>query len=311
MTFPRSIICFFGVLAATYTLGACGSESDSEPPIQPVTDIEIAPALSNPDLATPELEAGVSAITPLIDSNSENLSILFIGNSYLTHQPYLEGTPSKHSVAKQIVDMMNIEFANVKRRIHSIGGGTLEQHWEKGEGEGTARYDLSSGQFDVLIIQGRFDILDGEQYKDRFNRYANLFAELASKNGTKVVFYGLWATDAHISSERGDSFGPAAHEIYCQAAARNNATCAPNGIAYKLVYDSLAEVLDDETIEATLTYDSIHPFIPVAYMAASVVYSTLLGKEPLTLEQYHPPGTSEKMGELMRQSAWAATARTW
>ena len=301
MAVCRHLGILSGVLLFVFGLIAC-EQSGGSTSVLPLPDTKIKQALASHDFSVSE-----TGLTPVVDIDSEELSILMVGNSYLSYQPLLNGEKSHYSVARQFIDMTRKVIPGVTHRIHSIGGGTLQEHWERGESEGTPRFDLMHGQFDVMVIQGRYDILEKTKFNDRFDRYANLFAELAARHNVKVVFYGLWATDTQISSSGGDRFGPAANEIYCKAAVRHQAACAPNGMAYGLVYKTLASVSEDATLEEMLTDDFIHPSPPVAYMAANVVYSTIFAQEPLPLSIYQPPGTSDELGQLMRAAAWSAT----
>jgi hypothetical protein len=241
--------------------------------------------------------------TPLFDTNTQSLSILFVGNSYLAHRPYVDGHQTRFSVYQQIVDLIAISIPNIQHRLRSIGGGTLEEHWKVGFTEGTPRYDITTGNYDLLVIQGRYDILQSERNKDRFDKYADLFAKLALENNTKVVFYGLWATDNWINPDSGDTFNQEANNIYCSAAIRNAVSCAPNGIAHGMLYDALSKTMSEVEVEELLTVDRVHPYPPLAYMAATVVYQVIFGSEPPNLSTYAPPSLTSELGALIRSVA--------
>lgn len=285
-----------------------GSQGGSTPGDLAMTQQEVNDAFEAVGGGLPD--AGQVALVPLADVNTPDLSVLFVGNSYMAHRPYVDGEQTDFTVARQFIDLIKVDNANVRSKVKSIGGGTLKQHWDAGNAAGSARAEIGSGNYQLLVIQGRYDILENSDKKQRFDDYADRFATLANASGMTVVFYGLWATDQQISSTGGDTFGPEAQRIYCTAAARNGASCAPNGLAYELVYKTLSQSMDDSSIEDLLTFDAVHPFPPVAYMAANVLYATVFGRKAPPLAVYRPPTTNDSIGNLMRDAAWTATTLT-
>ena len=198
--------------------------------------------------------------------------------------------------------MIELADTDLSPKLSSIGGGTLEQHWLEGTEPETPRNLIESGEYDLLILQGRYDIHRGDQYVERFNTYVDQFSALAKENNMRVLLYGLWATDNWISPEK-DIFGPVAHDIYRAAAERNAISYAPNGLAYNSLYGQLANTQSEQEIEATMTQDSVHPSPTLAYLAANVVYYTLFGKESPPTSIYLPPGITYETGEMIRAVA--------
>lgn len=258
---------------------------------------------NNPSLE--EALAGTNS-TSLFDIDSESLSILFVGNSYLAHRPYVDGNQTRFSVYQQLVDLIEIDIPDVRHRMRSIGGGTLQEHWELGISEGTPRHDIANGDYDLLVIQGRYDILQSRSNKNRFDEYADSFTELALQNNLKVLFYGLWATDSWISLDSGDEFNEEANEIYCNVAIRNSVACAPNGIAHGLLYNALGKTMSETEVEDLLTVDRVHPYPPLAYMAANVVYQVIFGEQAPPQSVYNPPTLEVEFGNLIRDTATQA-----
>ena len=196
------------------------------------------------------------------------------------------------------------------RRSISIGGGRLKQHWETPLNEPrSARTAIMSKEFDVLVLQGFYydfkPLNEPDANRDEFNQYADLFANLAQQNNMKVVFYGLWARDTRISPQA-DNFGPMNQTVYKAAAQRNNAAFAPNGMAYSALYGSYVNNLSESQIEDKLTYDSVHPSVQVAYMAANVVYSTIFGEQSPELSSFNPGNMSSDDAIRARDAAWNA-----
>lgn len=246
---------------------------------------------------------------PLLSTSRNSLNVLFVGNSFLAHRPYIDGNPTSHTVFNQITEMIKVDIPNVRSRMRSIGGGTLKQHWDAGTGNRTARGELINGHYDLLVIQGRYDILESNEKANRFTDYAARFTNLAKNQGTKVVFFGLWARDTQISGNGNDTFGPGAHELYRNTAVSSNTFYAPNGLAYRDLYRQLLNTMTEQQIEEQYTVDNIHPYIPLAYMAANVTYSTIFGKQAPPMSSYAPPSLSNSDGERVRSIAWEAVKK--
>lgn len=241
----------------------------------------------------------------LYEQPPASLTILFVGNSYMAYNPTIDNQDSRFGSYNQIVSLLKQAGIEVKPTLRSIGGGTLEQHWELGTGADTPRGLIDSGEFDLLIMQGRYDIHESDEKATRFNTYADKFATLAKQNNMNALLFGLWATDYQISPEE-DVFGPVAHEVYRAAAERNSISYAPNGMAYTALYGQLANVLTEEKIENAMTADEVHPTAALAYLAANVVYRTLFATQSPALDAYQPPGVSTEIGNLMRTVAQEA-----
>ena len=286
------------ILPAIYTLAltlGCNADN-SKTTTRGVLDSGIIATIPPPPVAE-------SRATSLYSEMPSSLKILFVGNSYLGFNPTLDGLKTKFGTYNQISSLIDITVPETSSKLVSIGGGTLEQHWESGNTSDTARGYIESGQFDLLIIQGRYDIHREQSNADRFDTYIDQFSNLAKDNNMKVLLFGLWATDKQISPVQ-DLFGPVAHDIYRNAAVRNGISYAPNGIAYNAIYSSLANVFSEEEIEDSMTADAIHPNTPLAYLAANVVFYGLFGSQSPTFEDFRPPGISDELGELIRKVAW-------
>ena len=249
----------------------------------------------------------VMAHSPIYPVKPEKLNILFVGNSYMAYRPIIDERRARYSVYHQVTNLLDLSGVGTQSEIVSIGGGTLKEHWEAGSDAESARGQLITGDYDLLIIQGRYDIHQSEENAARFLEYADRFVLLAREHNVKTLFFGLWATDKQISAE-GDKFGPVAHEIYRKAAEQNLASYAPNGMAYGSLYSRLVSVLPEDEIETAMTADSIHPTTALAYLAANVVFYSMLNVQPPPLSAYQPPGISNEIGELIRLIARESVA---
>jgi hypothetical protein len=238
----------------------------------------------------------------MFQNRPDSLRVLFIGNSYLSYRPIVNNERSRNGSYHQVVNVLSQAGIDVQPQIFSIGGGTLQEHWEEGSGADTARGHLSSGDYDLVIMQGRYDIHQNDANAERFRDYAGRFSSLAQQHDTRVVLFGLWATDSQISPA-GDTFGPVAHAIYQSAAEQNQIAYAPNGQAYAMLYNRLANVNSEEQIENALTADQIHPTTALAYLAANVVLHTLLDGQNVSFSNDLPPDVSSEIGALIREVA--------
>lgn len=262
-------------------------------------DLQTVEAITTPTEQQQPQQSGYQATYQTLP---QSLRILYVGNSYMAYTPEVNGSPSSYGAYHQINSLLQLSGIEVTPVMRSIGGGTLEQHWQEGDGTSTPRGLIQSGDFDLLIMQGRYDIHESNSKAARFNTYADRFATLAKENNMQVLIYGLWAADYWISPE-GDTFGPVAHDIYRNAAERNAVSYAPNGLAYTELYNRLANVLSEQEIEDTLTQDTVHPAPSVAYLAANVVHYTLLGIDSPSMDTYRPPGISDDLGSVIRSIA--------
>ena len=243
--------------------------------------------------------------TPVYQFPLSSLRILYVGNSYLAYNPTIDGAITRMGSYHQINSLIDLAVTTTNSKLNTIGGGTLEQHWELGNGPDTARGNIESGEFDLLIMQGRYDVHEAPEKAERFDAYADLFSNLAKQHNMKTVLFGLWATDSQISP-KGDKFGPVAHDIYRSAAERNAISYAPNGMAYNTLYTRLADIISEDEIEDLMTADKIHPNPPLAYLAANVMFYTLFGTHSPTLEKYRPTGLTDDLGVLITNVAQEA-----
>ncbi len=255
---------------------------------------------------TPTFSSVESSYQALYPDIPESLNILFIGNSYMAYVPTIDGISTNAGPLSQLTSLMSRSGINVNYTLNSIGGGTLKQHWELGNGTGTPRGRIESGNYDLIIMQGRYDIHESEEKKARFDLYVDQFASLARQTNTNVALFGLWSPDDRISPAE-DAFGPAAHDIYRNAAQRNSISYAPNGMAYRSLYQQLSNILSERQVEDAMTADEVHPTTALSYLAANVVYYTLFGIDSPTLNVYWPTGVSNEIGIAARSVATQAS----
>lgn len=296
MMFRPSSFCFVLIL----TLLGCrndeqGNTKDAELPV------DLLNQLSFPS----DKFKSKRTIDPVFDRKRDSLNVLYVGNSYLSYRPIVKDERAPLSVYHQFNRMLEESGITVKNTRFSIGGGTLKEHWETGNGSETARGKIESEAFDLLVIQGRYDIHREAKFEARFDSYFDKFAELAKRHKVETVLFGLWATDKQISPNN-DSFGPKAHEIYQRAALRNTVFYSPTGLGYSTMYEYLSKSFAESQIETFLTDDQIHPSPTLAYLAASMLFTRVVGFSAEGGDQFSPEEVNPKISEIARMiSLWA------
>jgi hypothetical protein len=216
-----------------------------------VISLFLVPALSKPP-ATAALEPARPA----------KVRVLFIGNSYT----FFNNLP-------QILTGL-AESANqaVETEMIAAAGATLKKHWE----EGKAVEALKRVPWDYVVLQEQSTLglpsQPGAQINSpkMFHEYARLFNSEIGKVGAKTVFFLTWARQdrPHTQALLTDAYFSIAKEL--------KAIVAPVGIAWQKAARKNAKV-------ALHQKDLSHPTPAGSYLAACVLYSTLLRKSPVGL----------------------------
>jgi len=152
-------------------------------------------------------------------ANSEELNVLFIGNSYT----------GRHNLATVVKDMAEAGNPNLTFNITSViyGGRTLKDHWRLGTQHIVNRHSVTRGEieatienlkeasndpkdryapaglkrlsellktfesnrdkWDIIVLQSYRDDLDGDD--SLYMQYAPRYAELAKAQGARVILY--------------------------------------------------------------------------------------------------------------------------
>lgn len=194
------------------------------------------------------------------------LKVLFIGNSYT----YFNNLP-------QILEKMVAEkdSRGLETKMIVEGGATLQDVWEKKD----TLKAIHQQKWDYVILQeqsklGNTYIVNGNGKivdPQNFHRYARLFDEEINKIGAKTVFYLTWA---------GEDTEPREQQIlnnaYMSIGRELKDLVSPVGIVWQQVRKR------DPRIKLYIE-DKSHPTPIGSYIAACVLYSSLLGKSPIGL----------------------------
>lgn len=232
--------------------------------------------------------------SPSVD---DDLSILFVGNSYTYYAP--NGNKSQ-SPEGHFVSLLKAAGYDVSYDSAFVGGASLKKLWDSTN----AQNMIKSGDYDMVILQGYNKNMDSSSGVAEFRNYADKFTDLADANGADSAFYGIWAGDWQISAS-GDTWGPGAHNIYKGAASSNGSAYAPNGMAMAEAHEILTDRYGDngQKAEELLTVDAIHAHSTGAYLAANVLFETLMPGDAPGNSKYNPGGVSNSDADLMQQIA--------
>jgi len=217
------------------------------------------------------------------------LRVLFVGNS----QVYYNDLP-------RMVELLAASAPADRPRVTAdravAGGASLESHWNKGDGKGTARARVAEGKWDFVVLQ---DIYTAQP--DSFEKHARLFTALVRQHRGRVV---LLAT-ASVSNRYPQGFRDL-HDTQAKAAADLKVPLAAAGKAWLTYWG--AEPTADERL-ALYDPDKAHPGKAGSYLYACTLYAALTGYTPVGLtarvqkegEDTVPPAAARRMQE----AAWA------
>jgi hypothetical protein len=179
------------------------------------------------------------------------IRVLFIGNSYT----YFNNLPALlKGLAASDKDWPQIETEMIVRT-----GATLQRHYS----EGQAGVSITEGKWDFVILQEQsmLPINDmGTMYY-----HASRLHDHIKKSGAKTVFFSTWARQDERYKQKNVDFA------YKYTATHLGAILAPVGLAWTAVLEKDPQML-------LYTTDKSHPNAAGSYLAACVIYSTLIGR---------------------------------
>lgn len=202
----------------------------------------------------------------------KTLRVLFVGNS-------LTATNDLPAVVTGIARQAG---RRLEYRTVAPGGYALEDHWNEGE----ARAALSSGPWDVIVMQQGPSALPESQANLR--EWATRFADEARARGVRPALLTVWPESYRRS---------ALTEVitsYRRAAAAAGAELLPGGLAWRLAWRCDPQL-------ALYGPDGFHPSRLGTYTAALTVFGRLFRAPLLGLAP--PPGVRRRTARLVQ---WAA-----
>ncbi len=207
------------------------------------------------------------------EESQDSVRVLFIGNSY-THYHDLPDMIRQLALRAGVHEKMNISAVSF-----TPGGCTLRKHLENPE----LIKALKKGGWDFVVIQEQSTVpaMQTESVVRNVYPYAarlDSLARSADKN-TRVIYYMTWG---HKDGFRNpDNPYPLAMTYegmqdriktsYLEMVYTTGAMCAPVGMAWK-------RVREERPYDTLYWPDRSHPSRLGTYLAANVIYATMLGR---------------------------------
>jgi hypothetical protein len=185
--------------------------------------------------------------------------VLFIGNSYT----YFNG-----GLDKQLEGLA----PSVDASSLAFGGYTLERHWT----DGRALDAIRRRRWDYVVLQEQSQTPVVDQQK--FYEYTRAFDREIRASGAKTVLLMTWERPDSVTYGVTTSALAAA---YSSIGSELGARVAPAGLAF-------ARSLQKRPDLALYGRDG-HPTVAGTYLAACVLYETILGRDPVG-DPYSDPG---------------------
>tara|TARA_A100000171_G_scaffold18150_2_gene16700 strand:- start:3459 stop:4235 length:777 start_codon:yes stop_codon:yes gene_type:complete len=201
----------------------------------------------------------------------DTLRVLFVGNSYT----YFWNLP------QLVTAMAESQGIPIITRQSTVGGSTLEEHWNE-EKETKTRALLESGDWDYVVMNNHS--MSTINTPADFDKYGKLFAELIKSKGAKPVFYMTWARKADPSMQ------PTITKGYNELGKSTQSNVVPVGEIWKKSIGLKPEI--------DLYFpDGSHPSPEGTYLNALAFYKFLTGKA--TADIPHRLTRIDKDGETM------------
>jgi Surface adhesin CshA repetitive domain len=219
------------------------------------------------------------------------IRVLFIGNSRTSYTGCSTPVPGPNYDIPSI--LKNIALNETRKlEVTSLAycGYSLEQHWNNGPVDGTARGLIARRTWDYVVLQANTAETDTvselQTQVSRFN-----FEILAA--GAKTILYENWSK-ATISAQ------PALTSIFKSVATNINIKLAPVGQSWKLSGLTDAQLYNTDG-------DLVHALPTGAYAAASTFYWMFYNKAPSTTTGV-PAGVLSTEASAARNGALSAYA---
>lgn len=222
------------------------------------------------------------------DKDVNPIRVLFVGNS----QIFYNDLP-------KILDELSASAPKDRPRIKAerlvFGGASLESHWNKGDGNDTARGKIAAEKWDYVVIQEIY-----YAKPEPFDKYARLFHELIGQHGAKTVLY----CTAGINQDYPEGFEHL-HEMHVALGKELKVPVAAAGKAWRMYWGenpTEAERLD------LYHKDAAHPGLKGSYLSACTLYALITGQSPVGLTHRLPDQPEEILSpaqaKRFQEAAW-------
>lgn len=203
--------------------------------------------------------------TAFAQTPSKPTRVLFIGNSYT----YFNNLPEVFAKMVDASHLKKVEYA-----MQAPGGWRLQDHWDHGQ----ARQAIQSKKWDYVVLQdqsqlGDDHVIDGKPRittDENFYPAASEMAKAVLAAGGMPVFYLTWAKKAVPQDQA------MLDNAYFRVAKETKSVVAPVGVAW-------ADVRTKAPSLELYIEDGSHPSAAGTYLAACVLYATIIGRSPIGL----------------------------
>jgi hemolysin-activating ACP:hemolysin acyltransferase len=210
------------------------------------------------------LAAAFYLVRPLADPG-EPVSVLFVGNSYTT----------SNDLAGTFASMAADRGYDAEIEVIARGGAWLRDHVD----EGAARIALTGGDWDFVVFQEQSIVpASGTERVAAMYPALRQLASVADDWDTQPVLYLTWARRDGFPDVGYTSYEPmqrAITEAYEGIAPEIGAWIAPVGEAWSIAHRSAHQLYQP---------DGSHPSVAGTYLAATVLYATIIGEDPTEIQ---------------------------
>lgn len=216
----------------------------------------------------------LACTSALARNDADTLRVLFIGNSYT----YVNNLPELVTNIAAAADGSAQHV--VSHRSFTPGGCTLQRHLTNEDLIKSLKHD----KWDYVVVQeySTYPAKSSRTVLENTYPYAKQICELAKQgnDNCKVIFYMTWGhengsiepTPGYTLADNYEGMQQRLISSYLEMAHENNAWCAPVGLAWQQVRHAHPEI-------GLYSKDHSHPSINGSYLAAIVIYSTILQQE--------------------------------
>ena len=223
-----------------------------------------------------------------VTMGAETMRVLFVGNS----QMYTCDLPR---MVEEMAASAPPEAPRIEVGRAILGGRGLHGYWEAGTGPGMPQTAISTGGWQVVILQEAYDIWD-----EPFDDYVGRFHALVQAKGARSL---LFAT-ASVSKLFPDGF----HKLNDTQLAWGRAHGVPCAAAGYTWLEYLGPEPDRARLLDLYSPDAAHPGAKGTYLYACLLYAHLTGKSPEGLARSfaHLGGeiVTEQEAARMQAIAW-------
>lgn len=160
------------------------------------------------------------ALSTVKGQTKDTVKVLFVGNSYVYYNNLAQ-------MIGLITDSMDTKIICKKS---TIGGATLEQHWNGSRGL-RSKQIIATNKFNIVVIQD--NSMWPLEHKDSLLFFGHLFCDYIKANGAKPYLYNTWAREKTPETQ------VAINEAYKELGSLEGAIVVPVGDSWALARQTM------------------------------------------------------------------------